>query len=107
MDMKTINKGIILISRKEARFLFHDFEAERISLKANNVISKTIPSIPKCDTPIIDVAEMIPAELLTTVLDTMVLESINYISHIVFETIIPFLSYFKARLLTILDTNFQ
>ena len=68
----------MLISRKDARFLFHDFEAERISLKANNVISETIPSIPKCDTPIIDIAE-------TTVLDATMLESILHISHIVFE----------------------
>lgn len=43
---KAINNGKMLISREQARFLFHDLEAERISFKDNSMISATTPRTP-------------------------------------------------------------
>jgi len=61
----------MLTSSEQARYLFHDFEAERISFKDKSMMSATTPSAPSCATPMIDVADIIPAELLTIVLESI------------------------------------
>ncbi|MGB8216012.1 MAG: hypothetical protein WCE94_01815 [Candidatus Methanoperedens sp.] len=68
---KAIISGRILISNEHARFLFHDFEADKISFNDNKVISVTTPRTPSCGALIVDVAEIIPAELVTIVLDNI------------------------------------
>ncbi len=69
---KAINKGKILESREHAKFLFHDFDADKISFTDRSIISATTPRAPSWGAPIVDVAEMIPAELLTIVLDNII-----------------------------------
>lgn len=66
---KANNNGEMLISSEHARYLFHDFEAERISFMDNSIMSATTPRTPSCGAPIVDVAEITPAELLTIVLE--------------------------------------
>ncbi|SNQ61006.1 hypothetical protein MNV_2190012 [Candidatus Methanoperedens nitroreducens] len=69
---KAINSGTMLVSREQASFLLHNTEAERISFKESNTISVTTPRVPSCGALIVDVAEIIPADELTT-LDNIVL----------------------------------
>ncbi|MCZ7384651.1 MAG: hypothetical protein O8C63_07875 [Candidatus Methanoperedens sp.] len=68
---KAIKSGNILISSEHARFLFHDFEADKISFNDNKIISATTPRTPSWGALIVDVVEIIPAELLTIVLDNI------------------------------------
>ncbi len=71
MAKKAINSGRMLMSRELASFPFHNFEAERISFKESNIMSATTPRIPSCGALIVDVAEIIPAEELTTLDSTV------------------------------------
>jgi hypothetical protein len=71
MAKKAIKSGRMLISKEHARYLFHDFEADRISFEDNKIINATTPRTPSCGALIVDVAEIIPAELLTIVLDNI------------------------------------
>ncbi len=73
-----INSGRILMSREQAVSLFHDFDADRISFKDNNIISVTTPRIPSWGALIVEGAEITPAELLTMVLDSIVSHDPNY-----------------------------
>ncbi len=67
-----INSGTMLISREQAVSLFHDFDADRISFKDNNIMSVATPRIPSWGALIVEVAEITPAELLIMVLDSIV-----------------------------------
>jgi hypothetical protein len=71
MAKKAINNGRMLISREQARYLFHDFEAERISFKDKSIMSAATPRTPSWEAPMVDVADIMPAELLITVLESM------------------------------------
>jgi len=72
----------MLISKEQARYLFHDFEAERISFKESSMMSAITPRTPIWGAPIVDVAEIIP-ELLAIVLDNKFPTSLYYISKVI------------------------
>jgi hypothetical protein len=68
---KAIRSGRILISIERARYSFHDFDDERISFRESSIISAITPSTPNWGASIVDVAEIIPAELLINILESV------------------------------------
>jgi hypothetical protein len=76
---KAISKGKMLISKEQARYLFHDFETERISFKHNNMMSSTTPRTASWGAPMIDAAEIIPVVLLTIVLESIYLLNLDLV----------------------------
>ncbi len=90
---KAINNGRMLISKEQARYLFHDFDAEKISFADSSTISAITPRTPIWGAPIMDVAEIIPDELLTIVLDNTFKPSLQ--SNIFKVILIAFVFFFR------------